>query len=93
MADGKNQGEGDYESARKYDAEQEAFAKSGKVEQAARKRRKRWTVRKARSWRRRAWRRATARRSRPTRDGRDVRLTTRTSRGASRAETQESAAR
>ena len=35
MADGKNQGEGDYESARKYDAEQEAFAKSGKVEGAA----------------------------------------------------------
>ena len=35
MADGKNQGEGDYESARKYDAEQEAFAKSGKVEQGA----------------------------------------------------------
>ena len=35
MADGKNQGEGDYESARKYDAEQEAFAKSGKVDQAA----------------------------------------------------------
>ncbi len=37
MADGKNQGEGDYESARKYDAEQEAFAKSGKVEQAPRR--------------------------------------------------------
>ena len=35
MADGKNQGEGDYESARKYDAEQEAFAKSGKVQPAA----------------------------------------------------------
>jgi hypothetical protein len=35
MADGKNQGEGDYESARKFDAEQEAFAKSGKVDQAA----------------------------------------------------------
>ena len=29
MADGKNQGEGDYESAREYDAEQAAFAKSG----------------------------------------------------------------
>lgn len=35
MSDPKIQGEGDYESARKYDAEQEAFAKSGKVEGAA----------------------------------------------------------
>ena len=35
MSDPKIQGEGDYESARKYDAEQEAFAKSGKVDGAA----------------------------------------------------------
>ncbi len=31
----KNQGEGDKESARKYNQETEAFAKSGKVEKAA----------------------------------------------------------
>lgn len=30
------QGEGDYEAARRYDKDVEAFAKSGKVEQAAR---------------------------------------------------------
>ncbi len=35
MAEPNIQGEGDYESARKYDAEQEAFAKSGKVDGAA----------------------------------------------------------
>lgn len=33
---GHNQGEGDKESALRYDREQEAFAKSGKVEKAAR---------------------------------------------------------
>jgi hypothetical protein len=33
--DGAMQGEGNYEAARKYDAEQEAFAKSGKVGGAA----------------------------------------------------------
>ena len=32
---GALQGEGNYDAARQYDAEQEAFAKSGKVEQAA----------------------------------------------------------
>ncbi|HEX7044203.1 MAG TPA: hypothetical protein VF203_06290 [Burkholderiales bacterium] len=33
---GKNQGEGDRESARRYNEDQQRFAKSGKVEQAAR---------------------------------------------------------
>lgn len=33
---GHNRGEGDKESALRYDREQEAFAKSGKVEKAAR---------------------------------------------------------
>jgi len=33
---GQIQGEGDYISARKFDAEEAAFAKSGKVEKAAR---------------------------------------------------------
>ncbi len=32
---GAMQGEGNYDAARKYDAEQEAFAKSGKVDEAA----------------------------------------------------------
>ena len=32
---GKIQGEGDYVSAKRYDDEQAAFAKSGKVEEAA----------------------------------------------------------
>jgi len=32
----KNQGEGDRESARRYNEDQQKFAKSGKVEQAAR---------------------------------------------------------
>lgn len=32
----KVQGEGDYEAARKYDKDAEAFAKSGKVDEAAR---------------------------------------------------------
>jgi hypothetical protein len=32
----KIQGEGDYDAARKFDAEERAFVKSGKVEQAAR---------------------------------------------------------
>ena len=35
MAEPDIQGEGNYDAARKYDAEQEAFAKSGKVEQGA----------------------------------------------------------
>ncbi len=35
-AKSKVQGEGDYASARKYDAQAKAFAESGKVEQAAR---------------------------------------------------------
>ena len=33
---GDMQGEGNYDAARKYDAEQAAFANSGKVDQAAR---------------------------------------------------------
>ena len=33
---GKVQGEGDYESAKKFDDEEAAFAKSGRVDQAAR---------------------------------------------------------
>ena len=33
---GKVQGEGDYESAKKFDDEESAFAKSGRVDQAAR---------------------------------------------------------
>jgi hypothetical protein len=33
---GKVQGEGDYESAKKFDDDEAAFAKSGRVEQAAR---------------------------------------------------------
>ena len=33
---GKVQGEGDYESARKFDDDEAAFVKSGRVEQAAR---------------------------------------------------------
>lgn len=33
---GKNQGEGDKESAARYNEEQQKFAKSGRVEQAAR---------------------------------------------------------
>ena len=32
----KNQGEGDYEAARRFDTAEAAFAKSGKVEDAAR---------------------------------------------------------
>lgn len=36
MGKWKNQGEGDKESARKYNEEAEAFAKSGKVTKAAR---------------------------------------------------------
>src|SRR3954454_6416033 len=37
MADpGKVQGEGDYESARKFDRDEAAFVRSGKVDQAAR---------------------------------------------------------
>lgn len=34
---GDLQGEGNYDAARKYDAEQAEFAKSGKVDEAARK--------------------------------------------------------
>jgi hypothetical protein len=35
MADKDLQGEGNYDAARRYDEEQEKFAKSGKVEQKA----------------------------------------------------------
>ena len=35
MADNKIQGEGNYDAARRYDKEQQAFAKSGKVDKAA----------------------------------------------------------
>lgn len=36
MADNKIQGEGDYESARRYQKDQHEFAKSGEVEKKAR---------------------------------------------------------